>query len=79
MEQAVAYACLVDVAGLGVADAEVFVAAMFVRSRREVAMECKDIVHQTMLELLHVFLLAFASHELTPRGEEILDRDDILV
>src|SRR3989344_5555719 len=68
-----------NVAGFGVADAEVLVAAVLVCARSKVAMECEDVVHQLILELLHVLLLPLASYELTPRGKQILHRDDIFI
>src|SRR3989338_4867688 len=45
----------------------------------EFAMERKNVVHQVVLELLHVFLLAFAAHKFFPCAEQILDGDDTLV
>src|SRR3989344_5203682 len=79
VEQPIAHGRFVDVAGLGVADAEVLVSAMLVCARSKVAIECEDVVHQLVLELLHVLLLPLAPYELTPRGKQILHRDDIFI
>jgi hypothetical protein len=79
MQQAVAHACFVYVAGLGVADTKVFVPAVLVCALFQVALEREDVVHECVLEFLHVLLLALAAHEFTPCGEQVFYRDDILV
>jgi hypothetical protein len=50
-----------------------------VRLLFQISMKREDIVHQAMLELLHITLSTLSAHELFPRREEILHRDDILV
>jgi hypothetical protein len=69
----------VYIARLGIADLEMLVAAMMVRAVPQLAMKCKDIIHQAVLEFLHVSLFPFAAHEFLPRLEQVLDGDDILV
>src|SRR3990167_418179 len=79
VKQAVADERLVDVAGLGVADFERLIAPVLVCFCRKVAVKCDNIVHQTILELLDIFFLPLATHELPPRREQVFHRDDILV
>ena len=79
VKQPVAHARLMDVAGLGVGYLERFVYAVAVRPIFQVAMERKNIIHQLVLKLLHIFFLPLASDELPPRSKQIFPRDDILV
>jgi len=79
MQEPIADRSLVDVARLRVVDFECFVCAVAVRFGFEIVVERKDVVHQAMLKILHVFLLALPTDKLAPRGEQILDRNDILV
>jgi len=79
VEKAVAHGCFMDVAGLRVVDFEGLVGAMSVGSLCQVSMECQEVVHQPMLELLHVGFLSFAPHKLPPGGKQVLDGNDILV
>ena len=52
---------------------------MGVRLCFEVVVEDKDVIHEGMRKLLHVFLVSLATSKLSPCEEEILHRDDILV
>lgn len=79
MQEPVAHACLVDVARLRVAYLEVVISAMRIGACRKLAMQAEDVVHQAMLELLHVFLVALPMDKFFPSGEQILDGDDIFV
>jgi hypothetical protein len=79
VDQSIAHRSFVDVTRLRVGDPERVISAMLVRSTRKVAMQSEDIIHQLVLEFLHVLLLSFASQEFLPRGEQILDGNDILV
>lgn len=79
VQKPVAHARLVYIARLRVGDFEMLVAAMRVRASRKVAMKREDIVHQSVLKLLHIFLLPFSAYELFPRGKQIFNRNDILV
>src|SRR3989344_523996 len=79
MEQTVAHGRLVYITGLRVRYSECFVSAMTIRPCRKVVMQREDVVHQTVLECLHIFLLALPSRKLTPCREQVLDGDDIVV
>lgn len=79
MHEAVAHERLVDVAGLGVVDAEVRVWAVVIGAVCEVAVEGEDVSHQVALELLHVRTLSLAAYEFFPGGEQVLDGDDIVI
>src|SRR3989338_192981 len=79
MEQTVAHRRLVYITGLRVRYSECFVSAMTIRPCRKVVMQREDVVHQTVLECLHIFLLALPSRKLTPCREQVLDGDDIVV
>ena len=79
VEQAVAHACFVDVAGFWVTDAEVTVATVYIGFVLQLPVKQKNIVHEPVLELLHILFFALTTHELLPGGEQILHRDDILV
>lgn len=68
-----------NVAGLGVADAEVMIASVAVGAIAQFAMQREDVVHEAVLEFLHIGLALLAAHEFLPRRKQILDRDDILV
>src|SRR3989344_2893044 len=76
VEKPVTHCGFVDVAGLGVGYLERFVTAVLVCPLFQVAMECEDVVHQLVLELLHVCLFALPAYELTPCGEQVLHRDE---
>jgi hypothetical protein len=62
----VTHACLVDVAGLWVTNPEMMVRTMAIHTIAQFAMECKHIVHQSRLELLHIGLVTFPTRELLP-------------
>ncbi|HEY4521312.1 MAG TPA: four helix bundle protein [Candidatus Paceibacterota bacterium] len=79
VDETVAHGRLVDVTRLRVADLERVVRAVTIFARKKIVMERKNVVHQVVLELLHVFLLAFASHEFLPCAEQIFNRNDIVV
>ncbi len=73
MEEPVAYNGLVYVARLRVGDVEGVIGTVYVRLRGKVTMKRKNIVHQSILKLLHILLLALAAHEFLPCLEQILD------
>lgn len=79
MQETVADAGFMDTAGFRVGDVECLVVGMNVGLLSQVLVEREDVIHQTQLELLHVFALSLAAHERAPRFEEIIERDDILV
>ena len=68
-----------DVARLGVRDLEGMVAAMSIRLAFQIPMKLKYIIHQAMLEFLHIILLSLTAQELLPCAKQVLYRDDILV
>ena len=71
MKQTIVYGGFVDVAELWIADLEGVVAAVLVCTSHKIVMEGKDVVHQSILKFLHVFLLALAAQEFFPGGEEV--------
>ena len=78
MEESVADTRLVNVAGLGVADAKVLVSAVPVAkyghavSIFQIIVKGENVVHQTILKFLHVLFLPLSAHKLFPRLKEIL-------
>ena len=79
VEEPVAYARLVDVAGLWVRYFEVAVTAMLICSRRKVVVKNENILHEISLKFLHISAFSFPLYELSPRFKEIIYRDDILI
>lgn len=79
MHQSVSHARFVDVTRFWVADLEMLVSTVAIGTCSEVVMQIEYIVHQMPFKFLHVNALALPSHELPPSGEEIFNRDDILV
>ena len=68
-----------NVAWFRVVDLEGFVGAVSICFVFQIAVERENVVHQVMLEILHILFLSLAADELLPRREEIFDGDDILV
>src|SRR3989344_5308743 len=79
VQESVTHGRLVDVARLGVADTEVFVAAMAICSLLQIRVKCVDMIYQITLKHEYVVLASFAPSEFLPRGEQVLDRDDIVI
>ena len=79
MHQPVAHRRLMNITRLRVVNFERLVLTVAIRLCDKVAMERKDIAHQAMPKILHIFLAAFATDELLPCSKQILDRNDILI
>ena len=79
MQEPVAYGRLVDVARLGIGDLEGVITAVAIRFLFQVVMKIEDIVHQRVLEFLHVVLLALTCRKLLPCGEQVFERNDIFI
>ena len=79
MQETVADSGFMDTAWLWIGDVECLVIGMAIGFLTQILVEREDVIHQAKLELLHVFPLSFAAHELSPRFEEIFERDDILI
>jgi hypothetical protein len=79
MEESVAYGRLMNTAWLGIRDAECFIRTVCVCFVFQVTVECKNVIHQTILKSLHISLLPLSTHKLTPCTEEILCGDDTIV
>ena len=67
-----------NVSRLGVANAEVLVRAVAVRTLRQLAVQRQYIVHQSVRKSLHVGLIPFAKNKFSPGREQVLNRNDIL-
>ena len=61
MQKSIAHACLVYIARLRVGNLEGMVFAMPIYAISEISMERKNVIHQPILEFLHVFLLSLAA------------------
>ena len=79
MQKSVAHGRFVNVARFRVGDVESVVAAMCVRFVFQVAVEREDVVHEPMLELLHVALIALTAQKFLPCGEQVFHRNDIFI
>ncbi|MES2006519.1 MAG: four helix bundle protein [Patescibacteria group bacterium] len=67
-----------DVAGLWITDLEMVVAAMHIFLFFKILTKHQDIIHQSILKLLHVLFLFLSSQKFFPSEKQILDRNDIL-
>jgi hypothetical protein len=73
VQKPIVHARFVNVTGFRVGDFEGVVAAVFVDFVLQIAMEGENVVHQSVLEFLHVCFLALPSQKLLPRVEQILN------
>ena len=79
MQKSVAHGRFVNVARFRVGDVESVVAAMCVRFVFQVAVEREDVVHEPMLELLHVALIALTAQKFLPCAKQVFHRNDIFI
>ena len=79
MHQPIAYARLMNIAWLRVANLEVVVPAVLIGACHKLAMQSEDVLHQISFKLLHIFSFSLSFYELPPRVKQVFYRDDILV
>ena len=79
MHEPVAYARLVDIAGLGVIYFEMVVPAVPIGVLHKFLVQLQNVLHQMSSELLHIFSFSLSFYELPPRVKQVFYRDDTLV
>lgn len=79
VQQTITHACFVNAPWLRVGNVECVVRAVRVRTRGKITVQCKHVVHQLVLKLLHILFLSLSPHKFLPRFEQVFDGNDILV
>src|SRR3989344_1628431 len=70
---------LVDVARFGVGDVEGVIWTMGICFLFQFAVKRENVVHQAMLKLLHVALIALTAQKFLPCAKQVFHRNDIFI
>lgn len=79
MHEPIAYACLVDISWLWVADLEVRVATMPVCACCKIGVELGYVLYEPILECLNILLFLLTTKKFLPRVEQVVGGNDMVV